>query len=81
MPCIHAPSHNLKEVASRHKVRLVFFQPLISCKNFVLTSMQQQGCTIMSLPLQSARPLSRENIYIGQTERCLNKGEDKHVHM
>lgn len=103
MPFVHALSHNLKKVAGRHDVHLVFSAPNKLAKLCPrIGASGQHGCsTKHESPftikcsvgvVYSIQSLTCGEVYIRQTERCINerlrehaqkvsKRDDKYAHL
>ena len=82
IPYFHKISHNLKKVAERSKVKVVFSAPrkLLSLCHRNNSNMNSNACTkkhkVTYVPCKSnvvyRIPISCGKIYIGQTGRCIN---------
>ena len=88
MPYVHKLSHNLKKVAARHGVSLVFSAPeklanlcprICNGKRRGCQKKHQKAFVKCSTGVVYSIPLSCGKVYIGQTERCLNDRLREHA--
>ncbi|XP_072142758.1 uncharacterized protein [Dermacentor andersoni] len=86
IPYIHKVSHNIKKVASRHNVQVVFSAPCKLSKLCAMNGEKRPACSIQHQnKFTECRtrvvyriPLSCGRSYIGQTGRCFNERAMEH---
>lgn len=87
MPYIHRVSHNIKKVASRYNVRVVFSAPCKLSKLCpIMSKRKKKACekrhekryTKCVSGVVYKIPLTCKKVYIGQTGRCFNERAREH---
>lgn len=89
MPYIHRVSHNIKKVASRYGVKVVFSAPcklsrvcpMVTGKKKIrpqCSTMHETNYTECVCGVVYSIPLTCDSIYIGQTGRCFNERAREH---